>query len=154
MNQTMDHAEYQKWLDRTGQTILDNDYATYRNNIALPLTLITSDGTAVIEDEVTLNELFQSYLNMFQTFHVTDMIRLCSSVQKLDDDIMRATYTTHVMREGQRLFEPFVSDMTLRRDHGQWRAVSIANNLTNNRWPVPIPRRSETTIRKPTERLQ
>ena len=136
----MDQADFQRWLDKTGRTILTNDFETYRLHIQLPFTLITSDGNTVVEDEPTLKELFDSYRAMFSDFGVTNMVRLCATVQPMETGLVRATYVTHVLKDGDPVFDPFFSDMTLVQDGATWRAVSITNNLTNKRWPVPLPR--------------
>ena len=70
---------------------------------------------------------------------VTDMIILAKGAGHLSAGLTAGRYVTHLLCNANRAVPPYRSQMVLRLVDGQWRAVSIANSLTNSRWPLLVP---------------
>jgi hypothetical protein len=69
---------------------------------------------------------------------VTDLVRIAFDVHPIGSLLLIGRYETHILRGGTRLFDPFVSSMTLRFSGGAWRAACITNAMTNDRWPIHL----------------
>ncbi|TGD44346.1 hypothetical protein EEB11_06630 [Pseudotabrizicola sediminis] len=129
----------QSHLDDMAAAIMAKDFAAYLNGVVLPLHLVTHDENMSIVTEEDLRDGFDSFCEMLRSQRTTDYIRLVDSAQLLSPDLITGRYTTHVIAGATRVFDPFVSQTSLRRAGGRWRAASITNSVARSRWPLLMP---------------
>jgi hypothetical protein len=130
----------QSYLDEIGNAVLVGDWATYRNHVILPFTLITETATIVVTTEEDLRAGFDSFHAMLQFQRITQYIRLVETAVDLSDTLISGRYVSHFMAGAHRIVPPFRSTMTLRLVGNSWRAVAIVNSISNMQWPIQVPR--------------
>ena len=127
---------FQDYLDTMSKAVMEQDYPTYAEGITLPFTLETATGLSVIEEDAALRQGFDVFQDLLKTQGVTDMIRLTLSAAFQGNDEIAGRYTTHLLRNGARVSEPFASRMIIRQEDGQWRCREIRNELAVRKWPI------------------
>lgn len=132
-------AILQAYLDGVSTLTLAQDWAGYRQMVALPCAVVSHDESKIITTEAELRQGFDDFAQSLRALRVTDFIRLVANAQSLDADLISGSYTTHLISGGQRILAPYTSLMTLRQIEGRWRAASITNGLANSRWPLLRP---------------
>jgi hypothetical protein len=131
---------FQDWLDRVARTFFDDDFPAYADAVEQPFVLVTATRTLIADTPDALRAGFEQFRDMLRDQGATDMIRLAQNVLPVGSTLLTGTYETHILRGGTRLFEPFASVMTLRLSGTTWRAACITNAMTNERWPIHLPR--------------
>lgn len=145
----MAQIDFQAWLDRVSQSFFDDDFATYRASVQLPMMLVTQGGNMVVSEEEALRKGFDSWRDMLRVQGVTDMVRIAHEVTVLNDGMIDGRYTTHLLRNAMPIVPPFESSMMLVFVEGAWKAASVASGMSNTKWPIEVPRVDpETTKRK------
>jgi hypothetical protein len=129
----------EEYLDLMGRAIMADDFDTYADQISLPFVLVTEVTTLVIQNVAELEHGFDAFVEMMQSQDVTEFRRVVESAVVSDDGLVSGRYVTHILRDGQPIVPPFGSRIGLRFEDDRWRAVSIANSLTNARWPIILP---------------
>ncbi len=133
------HQTLQIYLDEVAGAVLRQDYAAYRDRVALPFQLVTHSASLHIDTEKTLRQGFDTFAQTLQVQRITDYLRLVEGAEELDEVLISGRYVTHMMAGAHRVIPPFRSQITLRLEEGRWRAVSITNALANSRWPMLMP---------------
>lgn len=131
---------FQGWLDRVAQTFFDDDFDTYAGSIEQPFVLMTTTRTLIASTTEDLRDGFVQFRHMLLSQGATDFIRVAEDVRMLGPTLLTGSYETHILRNGLRLFDPYRSAMTLRLGDGVWRAAAITNAMSNDRWPIHLPR--------------
>jgi hypothetical protein len=131
-------AIMQVYLDEVSFAVLQNDWETYRDRIALPCAVISHDKTKIVVTEEELKEGFEEFRSTLRILRVTDYIRIVDQAIRLDEELISGTYISHVISGGQRILAPFHSAMTLRLVAGRWCAAAVCNGLANSRWPLVL----------------
>lgn len=144
-------ATLQAYLDDMGTAVMTGDFETYQAGVVLPFHLVTQTESVSLATEEDLRIGFDSFVAMLKSQRVTDYIRLVESAQVLDPDLIAGRYITHVIAGGMRVFDPFSSQITLRRVDGRWRAASITNAVAKSRWPLLLSSIATTDLRKGPE---
>ena len=126
----------QNHLDRVSMTILQGDWPTYRDGVHLPFHIVSHDESKVVTTEEDLRAGFDQFRATLRSQKVTDFIRLVGAATRLDQDLISGSYLSHLVSHGQRVIQPFRSQMSLRLIGNRWRAVSVTNELANSRWPL------------------
>ena len=141
----------QTYLDEIGVAVMGGDFETYRAGVVLPFHLVTQTESLSLATDDDLRIGFDSFVSMLKSQRVTDYIRLVESAQLLDADLIAGRYITHVIAGGMRVFDPFSSQITLRRVDGHWRAASITNAVAKSRWPLLLSSIATPDLRKGPE---
>jgi hypothetical protein len=131
---------FQGWLDRGSRAFLADDFDTYAGLFDSPFMLITTTASMVAAVPEDLREAFHQFHAMLKSQGTTDMVRLAYDVRPVGSALLVGWYETHFLRGGTRVFDPFVSNLTLRFSGGEWRAACITNVMTNRDWPIFLPR--------------
>ena len=131
--------EFQHYLDEIVDAIRARDFEAFRAHIALPVTVITAEGTQIIAGSDELRDGFEGYIAALDGHGVTDYVRVVLSATAISPTLASCTYMTHLLRNGARVVEPFPSTVLLRRDDGTWRAISFMVSLTHERWRFRLP---------------
>lgn len=125
--------------DPRARACATGDFDWFAAGIALPFCLLTETASLIIETREDLLEGFEDFCRTLKFQWVTDMIRLARSAAILSDRVMSGRYVTHLLSNATRTVPPYRRQMVLRQIGSQWLAVSIANSLTNSRWPLLVP---------------
>ncbi|WP_298839094.1 hypothetical protein [uncultured Roseobacter sp.] len=124
----------QTMLDKADTTLLHGDFDEWKGSYLLPLVVETRQGQSIIEDMQTLREDFDIYRNEFRIHGVTDITRVIRTAEKLDDDLMLATYRAHVISGARYVVPPWTGAMTFRRQDGFWYITKIMQALGHLNW--------------------
>ena len=133
------HAILQDYLDRLSTAVLEGDFDTYADGVALPFTLVTAQKALVIDTSQDLQDGFDAYHNMLKSQNATDMIRIVERAERRSETQIAGRYSTNILAVGNRIFDPFQSDMILENQAGDWRAIWISNDMRDARWPIHVP---------------
>lgn len=136
----MDTAIFQNWLDRVGDAFFARDFAVYRDAVALPLLITTRTASMTVETVETLQQGFDAWADMLERTRATHMIRTARNVSELSPQMVTGLYDTRVLRDATSLMPPFQSSMVLRRTGDDWQAVAVTSGMSNENWPIVIPR--------------
>ncbi|SEN29498.1 hypothetical protein SAMN05216227_1010110 [Pseudorhodobacter antarcticus] len=129
-------AILQAYLDKVADAVMHDDWPRYLAAMTLPFHLVTHNGNIALTTEADLRATYDGFRQTLQVQRVTDYIRLVQTAKQIDDDLITGSYITHLLSGGQRLLDPFTSQITLRRSESVWCAVSITNALVSSRWPL------------------
>lgn len=133
------HQTLQIYLDEVAGAVMRQDYAAYRDRVALPFHLVTHTASLHIDSEQALRQGFDTFAQTLRVQRITDYLRLVEGAEELDEVLLTGRYVTHMMAGAHRVIPPFRSQITLRLEDGRWRAASITNALANSRWPLLLP---------------
>ena len=133
------HQTLQLYLDEVAGAVLRQDFAAYRERVALPFQLVSHTASLHINTDHDLRLGFDSFAQTLRLQRITDFLRLVEGAEDLDEALISGRYVTHMMAGAHRVIPPFRSQITLRHEAGRWRAASITNALANSRWPLLLP---------------
>ena len=142
------HQTLQLYLDEVAGAVLRQDFAAYRERVALPFQLVSHTASLHINTDHDLRLGFDSFAQTLRLQRITDFLRLVEGAEDLDEALISGRYVTHMMAGAHRVIPPFRSQITLRHEAGRWRAASITNALANSRWPLLLPVVSPPKTRK------
>ena len=128
-----DRLNFQRFLDDIVDAFRMRDFEAFRERIGLPLTVFSYEGTAVVTEEEDLRHYFHLFLAKLAQAGVTDHARVATSFYQIGPNLASCTYDTYLMRDGERVIEPYASSSTLRLDDGRWKVVSIMSALPHAR---------------------
>jgi hypothetical protein len=130
---------FQGYLDEMSAIVMAGDFVAYADRVALPFHMLTESASFVIGTRDELRIGFDDFRQTLQIQQVTDLIRLADGATMLGEALISGRYVTHLLAHANRVVPPFRSQMILRLQSGTWCAVSIANALTNDQWPLRVP---------------
>ncbi len=130
----------QALLDEVAGAVMADDLERYLAHTAVPFVIVTRTKTFVLENREKLVHGFRSAVSMYRTLMVTDLIRLVKSERKIGSRLLSISFQTHVMRHGARVVAPFDSEAIARRDGDGWKVAMLSDSLTNEEWPIVVPR--------------
>lgn len=125
---------FQTWLDAASTAFIANRFDDYRALVALPVEMASDHSTVVMTTEGMLRHVFDQYLDLIRSQQATDLIRTARDARFDGPDIITGTYRTDILRGGQRIMDPFLSSLMLRRDGGIWRATHLTSGLPPAHW--------------------
>lgn len=126
---------FQTHLDRISTALMVGDYGAYRAGFDSPLVVLTDKETLIIATEADFETAFERFHTRLQTERATDLYRLGHAVSQYGPDVLTGRYESHILRNGQRLYGPIPSAMTLRCVAGAWKTSSLVNPTFANLWP-------------------
>ncbi|MFN0113364.1 MAG: hypothetical protein ACKVPY_01660 [Paracoccaceae bacterium] len=132
--------DFQSWLDRITRSYIYLDFDSYAASVDFPFVLMTAGATFVLTSPNQLREGFEQFTSTLRALNASDVVSSASALSPVGPELLVGRYETSILRDAVRLFDPVVSIVTLRRSGGIWKAISIANTMTNNRWPIDLPR--------------
>ena len=124
----------QTMLDKADSTLLHGDFDEWKDSYMLPLVVETRYGQQIIEDMQTLKDDFAIYRKEFKIHGVTDITRAIRTAEKLDDNLMLATYRAHVISGARYVVPPWTGAMTFRREGGFWYITKIMQAMGHLNW--------------------
>ena len=121
----MDRGEFQSIVDGLTIAYMTNDYGLYRDNFALPVTLVAPSGLVEISSEDDVREMFDTYREGIEFHSIDNTIRLVVSFDDCLDGTYLSTVETHLFSGGQRIAEPHRSAFLVRDTVNGPRIISI-----------------------------
>ena len=120
-----------QFLDKTGTSILNGDFATYAACFHLPQRVETFDGRKLLETESDLKAMHQSVHEWLVNMGATDLARDLLVAEFRGDDLIVGAYETRIMRGTELLADPYPNYGTLARIDGVWKIVdgTYATNI-------------------------
>lgn len=135
----MREIDFQAWVDARSKSFLDQDFDAHLELVQVPFAIATRTAVLVVPDLDELRIGFDSWSDMLRSQKATDMICTARQVDSIHDDMISGTFDTEILRDAVRVCDPYRSTATLRCIDGKWKAISIANGLTNSTWPFVLP---------------
>jgi len=129
---------FQKHLDDVSETLMTDDFDRYMTMVAVPLVVITEKATTIVSTTEQFRFGFESYAGMLRTEKATDLIRLAHSVTEYGPHLITGKLETHILRSGQRIYGPFQSSMSLRREGDHWLINSVVSPVHVEKWPINV----------------
>ena len=125
---------FQTWLDAASAAFITDRFDDYRQLVTLPLEMTSDHSTVVMSTDDMLRQVFDQYLDLMRSQHATDLIRTARDARFDAEDTVVGTYRTDILRQGQRIMDPFLSSLMLRRSAGVWRATHLTSGLPQAHW--------------------
>ena len=110
------HQTLQIFLDEVAGAVLRQDFAAYRECMALPFQVVTHTASLQIEYDHNLRQRFDTYAQAMRLQRITDWLRLVEGAEELDEALITGRYVTHMMAGAHRVMPPFRSQITLRSE--------------------------------------
>lgn len=120
---------YQALLDRVSGAVNAQDVDVLRGDFTLPLTIRSAEGERVIESDEEFRRFYGNFFQDIAACGANQVIRLASRADLFGPDHIEGWHVTHVMHNAQRLAEPFLTRVILRRDSAAWKIVEIDSVL-------------------------
>ncbi|MFK7745741.1 MAG: hypothetical protein AB8B47_11850 [Roseobacter sp.] len=124
----------QTMLDKADETFLHGEFEEWRQSYLLPLVVETRQGQRILETEDDLRRDFEIYRQEFTIHGVTDVTRAIRTAERLDGDMMLATYRAHIMNGPRYVVTPWTGAMTFRLIDGVWYITKIMQALGHLNW--------------------
>ncbi len=135
----MSMETFQKFLDTVTDAVFRGDFETYAQQTMLPLTVITAKSTKIIHDDADLRKMFDMLHLNFGADSGPRIIRLATSLSRLEPNLNMGIYETHIFHGEHRSAEPFLSSVVLRDVGGHWKACMITNRVARENWQDNLP---------------
>ena len=123
----------QRFLDGVVHAFRTRSFDAFEARIALPLTVFSYEGTAIVTRTSDLQRFFETYLASLDAHGISDQRRMATSFYQIGPQLASCTYDTTFLREGKPALPPFASAVTLRLTEGGWRAVSLMSSIPQAR---------------------
>ena len=137
----MHQQMFLSFLDSISRCFLEKDFELWRQQVILPLSLITRTGPIVLETVADLKANFDLYTQSIDPLHLDEIVRLPLGLEDCRDGTWIGTYETNLLSKGTRATEPYRSSALLVERGGRFRALSVMNARGPLEW---------TTIRQPS----
>lgn len=130
---------FQTILDRISAAFLSGDVDGWVNTLSLPCQLVTRQGTESFETAEDVRADFAAYQREFAEHGITNIVREAKTAERIDEDLMTGTYTTHILRGAQHVVPPWDASMTLRCENGLWRVTTVMRAIGHLNWGALSP---------------
>ena len=131
----------QEWLNRTSACFVANDFATYKEHMAFPVSITTDGGgNWTITDEAMLQNGFDAWVRMMHEQRVTHLVRTVRNYEVIEGGDLWALYTAELLSNAVRVVPAYDSYLRLRNVDGGWKCDLVLSGLANPTWPVIVPR--------------
>ena len=135
---------FQTILDRITKAFDDDDFDQWERCVALPFSLISSEGIEIYNTIEDLRRDFIKYQRDIETSAITQIVREARSTEMIGRDQMMGIYRTHFLRGHVPALDPWDSAITMRNDNGLWRVTSNTRQHSHLNWSVLSGRPNET----------
>ena len=133
-------AILQTYLDDLGHAVMSEQFEAYAARIQMPLRILTSSANLNIATIEDLEDGFDDFIAMLQSYGVTSMIRTVQAAVFQGTDHIVGVYDTRLMNERQQVLPTFHSKMWIGCYGGVWKAIKIHNTTKAARWPILLTR--------------
>ena len=106
----------------------------WQSRVIYPLSLITSAGPVVINDDAQLQSNFDLYLRACETMKLDEIFRTPISLEDCKDGHWIGTYETNLLSRGVRATEPYTSSALMQQVQGRFKTTSILNARGHHDW--------------------
>ncbi len=130
----------QSYLDDLGNIVMREKFDAYVARIQLPLRILTSSASLKIATTEDLKDGFEAYVEMIQSYGVTDMVRTAHAATFQGNEHVVGVYETRLMNEDRQVLPTFHSKMWIGCYGGVWKAIKIHNTTNETRWPMLLTR--------------
>lgn len=122
---------------RLTTALLGGDFPLYQTVMQVPLRVEPRKGKAYeLHTIAELEQDFRLYHDILKTQGVTDIFRENVQVLPLEHDWVEVTFRTNILRNANRVVDPFHSQFVLRPCDGDWRVSEIRSTLGHINWTL------------------
>lgn len=137
---------YQEVLDVLSEAVMARDFNKFQRHVAQPHAVNTQCSQIVIETDYDMEKGFFTFSDSLRNQGVNHYIRLCQQADFLGSDYISGRHVSHIMRNAMPIIPSYLSKMFLRQINATWQVTQIDTELTNDRWPVHLPRVVENQV--------
>jgi len=133
----MPKSSFNAISERLTKALLTGDFDLYQTVMQVPLRVEPRKGQPY--ELLTIADLekdFRLYCASLQAQGVTDIFREKKQLVLLEDDWVEVTFVTNILRNAERVVEPFKSQFVLRPREGEWRIAEIRSSLGHINWTL------------------
>lgn len=130
----MTDRRFPDFLDAISRCFLERDFASWKDRVIYPFSLITSVGPVILSNDEQLRENFELYLKACEALQLDDIVRRSISLEDCKDGTWMGTYETNLLSHGKRAAPPYRSTALLQDVFGQFKMISILNARGHHDW--------------------
>ena len=130
----MEYLDFVAFLDDISGCFISGDFELWQSRMILPFSMVTPDGTVVLEDRDQAETNFKLYLLASECMALTHVVRTPRDFSPNKDGSWRGTYETNLIRNGVRMAAPYQSTAVLWRTGGTWKMSKILNARGHYTW--------------------
>lgn len=130
---------YQLALDIVSRALMAGDMDTCLRFLAVPQHLRTLDAERVIKTDDEMRIALAGYRAFILDHGATSYIRLCEEARFETPNTIIGTHQSHLIAGGRVMIEPYMVEMTLKRQGPLWRATQSLTLSNNHDTPVISP---------------
>lgn len=129
------HADdFQEFLDRISECFIANDFATWRNSLRLPFSLVSVEGPVVLGTEEEVKENFELYRKACAIMSLDKIFRCALSLTRCENASWIGVFQTNLMVGNVRATAPYTSAVLLVRDDTGLIMTSMLNARGYSEW--------------------
>lgn len=140
VSQVAAKAIYQKFLDDMSIAVLNFDTETLINRISMPLRVTTQTADFLLETPEDWLVMIKRMQQSLQAMGINHYIRLANKAEFLSENYIEGTHVTHTLCNATPMIPSYENRSTLSRIDGVWKLSLLETSLTNNQYPIAIPR--------------
>lgn len=130
----------QTYLDDIADAVMGERFDDYAARILLPLNIQTSSANLTITTLEDLQNGFDDFVEMIQSYGVTRMLRSVKAAAYQGNDHVVGIYDTKLLDGTRQVLPTFHSKMWIGCYDGVWKAIKIHNTTNETRWPILLTR--------------
>ena len=108
-------------LCRTGQALMNGDFAQFMQCFALPQEMDTLDGRRMISSEQGMQEMFDGVRAYFSEKGVTELARVCVEASFLSPDTIATTHKSRLLNGVTLIQDPYPAYAIVKQMGAQWK---------------------------------
>lgn len=146
-------------LEITRAAYFSGDEDAFVARFLLPQRVYTTAGDVTMTRPEDVSNLFHSQRARFLKLGVTDLVRVSISAEFLDEDTVKGTHVSYMLRDRLLLMQPYPNTGILRRVGGLWKVADTQYGGQDEVWqeladalshpPQYDPPRTEDPVRGP-----
>ena len=125
---------FQTFLDAISMCFIHRDFEMWRSRVIYPVSLITSAGPNIINDDAQLQVNFELYLRACDAMKLDKIYRTPLSLEDCHDGHWIGTYETNMLSRGVRATLPYTSSVLLQEVDGRFKMTSVLNARGHHDW--------------------
>lgn len=131
--------DFEAFLRDISKPFLQRDITGWRARMVLPFSMVTAAGPVTLKTEEDVQINFDLYLNACDALHLDFVHRDPLSLEHCEDGSVLATYRTNLLRQGQRVTDPYTSTALLHHSPDGWKMSAVLNARGHHTWTGNFP---------------
>lgn len=131
--------DFQLWLDRWADCILEDDFEAFLEMSLLPFTVTTPGASWTVADPQDYRLGFDVYRDKLRELGANIVARTLREIEHICEHHVFVTYDNHIMQGTRRVLAPTRARAELRQVKGQWKALNVTEIHTDETRACALP---------------